>query len=66
MVKKQEPEPPGPASRSARVWPVVRSTLELAALVAAYRQREDLAVVAKVLAVLGQSATVMFSRRERR
>ncbi|MDG4803708.1 hypothetical protein [Micromonospora sp. WMMD980] len=66
MVKKQEPEPSRPDSRSAQVWPVVRSTLELATLVAACLQREDLAVVAKVLAVLGQLATVMFCGRERR
>ncbi|MEU1645327.1 hypothetical protein [Micromonospora zamorensis] len=41
-------------------------TLELVAFVAAQQQREDLAVVAKALAVLGQMATTWVDGRRRR
>ncbi|WP_328376040.1 hypothetical protein OHQ88_15405 [Micromonospora zamorensis] len=41
-------------------------TLELVAFVAAQQQREDLAVVAKALAVLGQMVTTWVDGRRRR
>jgi hypothetical protein len=50
-----EPEPP-PVPPIAKAWRYVRPGLEVAALYAAYRQYEGLAVAAKALAVLGQSA----------
>lgn len=66
MVKEQEPEPTRPAPQPMRSWRHVSLTLELVALVAALQQREDLAVVAKALAVLGQLATTWVDGRRRR
>ncbi len=66
MVKEQELEPTRPAPQSMRSWRYVSLALELVALVAAQQQREDLAVTAKALAVLGQSAMIWFEGRRRR
>ncbi|MEN3308918.1 MAG: hypothetical protein V7603_5120 [Micromonosporaceae bacterium] len=57
------PEPPSRAKSAAQAWRVVGSTLEMAALVAAYQQHEGLAMVAKALAVLGQSAAAWLGPR---
>ncbi|MFI7080924.1 hypothetical protein ACIBO1_26830 [Micromonospora sp. NPDC049903] len=64
-VKEQEHEPTRPIPYLVRVWQFAGPALELVALVAAYQQREGLAVVAKALAVLGQ-ATMLVRRRTRR
>lgn len=64
--QEQEQEPTRPVAHLVRIWRFVGPVLELTALLAAYQQREGLAVTAKALAVLGQSATIRFGARERR
>ncbi|MEU5722694.1 hypothetical protein ABZ783_12825 [Micromonospora sp. NPDC047738] len=65
-MQEQEQEPARPIPYLVRVWRFAGPALELTALMAAHQQREGLAVAAKALAVLGQSATVWFAGRERR
>lgn len=66
-VRQQpEQEPPRVTSRIERVWQVARHALELAALMAAYNQREGLAVAAKALAVLGHATVSWFLGRGHR
>ncbi|MEU0081998.1 hypothetical protein ABZY58_29200 [Micromonospora tulbaghiae] len=55
MQEQQGQDPPRVTSRTERVWQIARPALDLVALMAAYQQREGLAVAAKALAVLGQS-----------
>ncbi len=66
MQEQQGQDPPRVTSRTERVWQIVRPALELGALVAAYQQREGLAVVAKALAVLGQSTVTWLVARTHR
>ena len=65
-VKEQEHEPTRPIPYMVRAWQFAGPALELVVLVAAYQQREGLAVAAKALAVLGQLATGLVGRRKRR
>lgn len=65
-MQEQEQEPTRPTPYLIRAWRFAGPALELVALVAAHQQREGLAVTAKALAVLGQSATVWSAGRKRR
>ncbi|MGI5215098.1 hypothetical protein [Plantactinospora sp. CA-290183] len=67
-VQEQEevPEPPRPVPLAERIWRIVGSVLEVAALVAAHQQHEGLAVAAKALAVLGGSTVVALTSYFRR
>lgn len=65
-VQEQEQEPTRSSPYPVRIWRFAGPALELTALLAAHQQREGLAVTAKALAVLGQSATIWFAGRERR
>ncbi|MEU0155543.1 hypothetical protein, partial [Micromonospora fulviviridis] len=59
MRQQPEQDPPRVTSRTERVWQIARPALELAALMAAYNQREGLAVAAKALAVLGRVSWIL-------
>ncbi|WP_146758851.1 hypothetical protein [Micromonospora noduli] len=65
-MQEQEQEPTRPTPYLVRAWRFAGPALEVTALMAAHQQREGLAVTAKALAVLGQSATIWFAGRERR
>lgn len=65
-MQEQEQEPSRPTPYLVRIWRFAGPALELTALLAAHQQREGLAVTAKALAVLGQSATFWSAAGDRR
>jgi hypothetical protein len=66
QVQEEEPEPSRTVPLVERIRRIVGPVLDVVALVAAHQQHEGLAVVAKALAVLGQSSVAIYAFRARR
>lgn len=66
QVQEEESDPSRTVPLVERIWRIVGPVLDVVALVAAHQQHEGLAVVAKALAVLGQSSVAVYGNRARR